>query len=212
MTTVLLHDLGDASAGAVWRSVAPADWVIPDLPGHGTAPAPRTGHYDPMAAVAVARWAIGDAPSGRLIGVGGNAHSALVHAAGGGCAGGVVVVDGLWGPWRTAEAEIDALYATLRAIVADPAAAAPPPMTGLDPRTTYGYGVMCSAPFAKRFWRAIDQPVLAIETPASTTPLGEREERLAWFAGPTTLVELAADDPRGVVDAIAAWHAGGLGP
>ena len=59
MTTVLLHDLGDATAGAAWRAAAPADWVIPDLPGHGASPAPRTGHYDPMAAVALARWAIG---------------------------------------------------------------------------------------------------------------------------------------------------------
>ena len=206
MTTVLLHDLGDPSGGAIWRSTAPVDWVIPDLPGHGATPAPRTGHYDPMAAVALARWAIGGDPDAQVIGVAGNAHSALVHAADGGCAGGVVVVDGLWGPWRTAEQEIDVLYATLRGIVADPDATGPPPVTGLDPRTTYGYGVMSSAHFAKRFWGVIDQPVLAIETPASTTPPGERDERLSWFAGQTTMVELGDRSAAAVIAAVIAWR------
>ena len=206
MRTVLLHDLGDPLAGAGWRSVAPVEWIVPDLPGHGAAPAPRTGHYDPMAAVALARWAIGEDTHARLIGVGGNAHSALVHAAGGGCGGGAVIVDGLWGPWRTSEEEIDVLHATLRAIVADRDATGPPPMTGLDRRTSYGYGVMSSAPFSQRFWGVIHQPVLAIETPASTTPPREREERLSWFAGPATLVELSEGAPSRVVAAITDWH------
>jgi len=55
MTVVLLHDLGDPVGGARWRSAAPPDWIIPDLPGHGLTPAVRTGHYDPMSAVAIAR-------------------------------------------------------------------------------------------------------------------------------------------------------------
>ena len=50
--------------------------------------------------------------------------------------------------------------------------------------------------------RAID---LAIETPRSTTPRGERVERLAWFGGAATLVELDAADAATVVDAIQAW-------
>ena len=51
MTVVLLHDLGDPVGGAGWRSAAPPNWIIPDLPGHGSTPAVRTGHYDPMSAV-----------------------------------------------------------------------------------------------------------------------------------------------------------------
>ncbi len=206
MTTVLLHDLGDVGGGAAWRAVAPDEWVVPDLPGHGASPAPRTGHYDPMAAVAFARWAIGNDADARLIGIRGNAHSALVHAAGGDCGGGVVVVDGLWGPWRPPVEEIDELYATLRAIVSDPAAHGPVPASGRDPRTTYGYGVMSSARFAQRFWGVIDQPILAIETPASTTPPGEREERLSWFAGPTTLTVLPDGSPAAAVEAIKSWR------
>jgi hypothetical protein len=62
--------------------------------------------------------------------------------------------------------------------------------------------VMSSARFAQRFWGTIDQPALAIETPRSTTPRNERVERVAWFGGATTLVELDAADPATVVDAI----------
>jgi hypothetical protein len=210
MSVVLLHDLGDPGGGALWRSAAPPDWIIPDLPGHGLTPAVRTGHYDPMSVVAIARWTLaGQRNSGgasTLIGVGNNAHSALVGAAGGDCDR-VVVVDGLWGPWRLPAEEIDDFYAMIRAIAADPAATAPPPASGLDPRARYGYGVMSSARFAQRFWATIDQPVLAIETPQSTTPRDERVERLAWFGGASTLVELDAADAATVVDAIQAWSA-----
>lgn len=209
MTVVLLHDLGDPAGGAEWRAAAPAGWHIPDLPGHGSTPAIRTGHYDPMSAVAIARWAIGRESNGdaesTLVGVGQNAHGALVDAAGGGCDR-VVVVDGLWGPWRTPPEEIDAFYAMIRATASDPAAIGAAPASGLDPRATYGYGVMSSASFARRFWAAIDQPVLAIETPGSITPRDERLERVSWFGGAATLVELDAADPTTVVEAIRAWH------
>jgi pimeloyl-ACP methyl ester carboxylesterase len=210
MTVVLLHELGDPAGGARWRSAAPPEWIIPDLPGHGAAPPPRTGHYDPMSAVAIARWSVARAAhagsSSTLVGVGNNAHAALVGAAGGDCDR-VVVVDGLWGPWRRPAEEIDAFYAMVRAIAADPAATAPPPASGLDPRTAYGYGVMSSARFAQRFWGTIDQPVLAIETPRSTTPHDERAGRISWFGGPATIVEVDACEPATVVDAIQAWGA-----
>jgi hypothetical protein len=210
MTVVLLHDLGDPVGGAGWRSAAPPDWIIPDLPGHGLTPPVRTGHYDPMSVVAIARWTLARQRNGAdpstLIGVGCNAHSALVSAAGGDCDR-VAVVDGLWGPWRLPVEEVDAFYAMIRAIAADPAATAPPPASGLDPRARYGYGLMSSARFAERFWATIDQPVLAIETPRSTTPRDERVGRLAWFGGATTLVELDAADAATVVDAIQTWSA-----
>src|SRR4051812_20933570 len=153
MTVVLLHDLGDPDGGARWRSAAPPGWIIPDLPGHGRTPAVRTGHYDPMSAVAIARWTLARQPNGAdtstLVGVGSNAHSALVHAAGGDCDR-VVVVDGLWAPWRPPADEIDAFYAMIRAIAADPAATAPPPASRLDPRAGYRYGGMSSAPLPPR--------------------------------------------------------------
>jgi len=209
VTVVLLHDLGDPDAGSTWRAAAPSDWIIPDLPGHGSTPAVRTGHYDPMSTVAIARWSFAPEPhdngGSMLVGVGQNAHGALVHAAGGGCDR-VVVVDGLWGTWRSASEEIDAFYAMVRAIASDPTATGAPPASGLDPRATYGYGVMSSAQFTERFWAEIDQPVLAIETPNSMTPRDERAERVAWFGGPATLIELDAFDHTTVVEEIRAWR------
>jgi len=207
VTVVLLHDLGDPAGGAGWRAAAPTDWIVPDLPGHGATPATRTGHYDPMSAVAIGRWTMAHAADERgatLIGVGQHAHGALVDAAGGGCDR-VVIVDGLWGPWRTPSEEVDACYGMIRAIASDPAATAAPPASGLDPRATYGYGVMVSPAFCRRLWSAIDQPVLVIETPASVTPPEARSERVSWFGGPTTLIELDAIDRAGVVDAIREW-------
>jgi hypothetical protein len=200
---VLLHDLADAEAGTPWREVVPDHWVVPDLPGHGEAPAPRHGAYDPMGPATLARWMLGGA--GTVVGVGRNAHGALILAAGGGCEA-VAIVDGLWGPWPTPDGAIAAQYATLRALLADEAAVGPPPPSGLDPRTAHGYGVSVSAAFAQRFWGAIACPVLAIETPASTTPPTERAQRVAWFGGPATLVEIADPAPAAVIAALVhAW-------
>lgn len=207
MTVVVLHDLGDPAGGAEWRAAAPSDWIIPDLPGHGSTPAVRTGHYDPMSAIAIARWAIAHdsdrVAHATLVGIGANAHGALVHAAGGGCDR-VVIVDGLWGRWRTPAEEVDAFYAMIRAVASDPTATGPAPESGLDPRAIYGYGLMSSASFTQRFWAAVDQRVLVIETPASTTPPDERSERVEWFAD-ASVVELDTADPAAAVEAIRAW-------
>jgi hypothetical protein len=165
-----------------------------------------------MSVVAIARWALarqtdrgGSGGDTTLIGVGQNAHAALVVAAGAGCDR-VVIVDGLWGPWRTAAQEIDEYYALIRAVAADRAANSPPPASGTDPRATYGYGVMSSAGFAQRFWGTIDAPVLAIETPSSVTPRDERKLRSSWFGGRVDIVDLGTRDPVAIVEAITAWR------
>lgn|GEM_PF-3370919 len=201
----VLHDLGAGSAGAPWRAVVPEGWAAPDLPGHGDAAAPRHGAYDPLGPVTLARWALGG--SGVVVGVGANAHGALVLAAGGGCER-AVVVDGLWGPWRAAEDQIAEMYAGLRRILDDEAAVAPPPPSGLDPRATHGYGLHVSPRFCLQFWGSVRVPVLAVETPSSPTPVEERGERIGWFGGPTELVELPTSEPGAVVDAVLAWTGG----
>ena len=203
---VVLHDLGAEAAGEPWRAAAPAEWHIPDLPGHGSTPAPRHGAYDPMGPVTLARWALaGNPAAGLVVGIGQNAHAALILAAGGGC-GGVAVVNGLWGPWKDPDEAVDEMYANLRAIVADAGAVAPAPRSGLDPRATHGYGVSVSPAFVQRFWGAISCPVLAVETPASITPPDERAARASLFGGETTLMEVEDVSPTAAVAAVLEWR------
>lgn len=204
---VLLHDLGSEEAGEPWRAVAPEGWHVPDLPGHGRTPAPRHGAYDPMGPLTLARWTLAETTETSLaVGIGQNAHGALILAAGGGC-GAVAIVDGLWGPWEEPGDAIDAMYANLRAILADEAAIAPAPSSGLDPRARHGYGVSVSPAFAQRFWGSVTCPVLAIETPASLTPPEERAERMTWFGGRAELRELGSSQPADVVRELMQWRA-----
>jgi hypothetical protein len=204
-SVVLLHDLGADDAGEPWRAVAPVDWHIPDLPGHGGTPAPRNGAYDPMGPMTLARWALAADPAAAVaVGVGQNAHGALILAAGQGC-GAVAIVDGLWGPWEGPVDAVDRMYANLRAILTDGGAVAAAPPRGLDPRARHGYGVNVSAGFVAKFWGAISCPVLAIETPASITPPEERDARAALFGGETTLLELDDVSPAAAIAAVLAW-------
>lgn len=203
MTTgFLLHDLGSEAAGAPWRAALPAGWRAPDLPGHGSEPAPRHGAYDPLGPATLARWSLGG--EGVVVGVGQNAHAALIVAAGS-AASAAAVVDGLWGPWVGQTEAIDGMYASLRRILDDPGAVGPAPRSGLDPRAAHGYGVHVSPDFLRRFWGAVSVPVLAVETPASATPADEREERLRWFGGPVELALIESSDPSAVVPAIVDW-------
>lgn len=201
-SAIVLHDLGDPDGGAGWREVVPAGWQAPDLPGHGQSPAPRHGAYDPMGPATIARWELGG--TGLVVGVGQNAHAALILAVGGGC-GAVTIVDGLWAAWRSPDEQITELYAGLRKVLDDPGAIAEAPRRGLDPRARHGYGVQVSAPFCQSFWGSVSVPVLVVETPRSPTPRDQRAERASWFGGPSTLVE-CADDPRAIVDAVLSWQ------
>jgi hypothetical protein len=203
---VLLHDLGAEEAGAPWRGAAPG-WHAPDLPGHGAEPAPRHGAYDPMGPATLARWATAAAPDASLVvGVGQNAHAALILAAGRAC-GAVAIVDGLWGPWQSAVAAIEEMYDGLRRMLDDAGAVGPPPASGLDPRTRHGYGVHTSPGFARRFWGEVQVPVLAVETPMSRTPPAERAERVGWFGGPSAMVQLGTAAPTEIVAAVQGWWA-----
>jgi hypothetical protein len=70
---------------------------------------------------------------------------------------------------------------------------------------------MVSPVFVQKFWGAVSCPVLAIETPASTAPPTERAERVGWFGGEATLVELPTSDPAEIVTTADAWWARGGG-
>ena len=141
-----------------------------------------------------------------MVGVGQNAHGALVLAAGGGCDA-IAIVDGLWGTWLGPDAAIAAQYAALRSILADPGAIGPPPAVGLDPRATArlrrrDVGHLRPAVLGlgdlSRCWRS--RHPRPRPRPRSG-PSGSR-----WFGGPATLVELDDAAPAAVVAAVEAWR------
>jgi hypothetical protein len=144
-------------------------------------------------------------PGSLVVGVHGNALGALMLACGEAVEA-VAIVDGLWGPWPATAAErVDVMYDHIRAVLADPAATAAPPPHGLDPRGAHGYTIVATPRMIQRAWGCIERPTLVVETPQSPTPVGERGERLSWFGGPTTLLELDDGAPGAVLDAIAGW-------
>ena len=208
---VVLHDLGDPQGGAGWRAAVPSEhWEVPDLPGHGAVPAPRHGAYEPTGPLTLARWRVAHhgVPGSLVVGVGDNAIGALLIAGGGACEA-VAIVDGLWGPWPdTPESRVEVMYEQVRAVLGDAGSRDAPPDGGLDPRTAHGYALVITPRLCQRFWGAIEVPTLVIETPASRTPPGEREERVRWFGGPTELMVVASDDPATVLTAVERWWGG----
>jgi pimeloyl-ACP methyl ester carboxylesterase len=206
---LVLHDLGDAAGGALWRASVGDRVLAPDLPGHGEAPAPVNGAYDPGVVIVAGRRALLDAGAepAIVVGCGTQAYAATVLAIGG-FASGLVLLDGLQGRWHSADESVAVMYAWVRAIADDPDALAPAPAPGpnsLDPRTSHGYGASPTEWFAQDFWAAVPVPTLLLETPESPTPAAERGERASWFAH-STLVEIPNPAPTTVLEAITAWR------
>ena len=173
MTDLLvLHDLG-APGGGEWAA-AFADWpgrvLAPDLPGHNGTPPPVGGQYATGDAVYVALDLLRDEPSHELVvvGVGHNGAAAQILALGGRAAG-LVLFDGLGGPWLEPD-EIEKRQREMRRrILTTPAAMSEPAPGAVDPRATMVVGAADRA-FAVRQAEAMLVPVLLIETPSSPTP------------------------------------------
>ncbi len=104
MTDLLVLDDIGASGGGEWAS-AFAGWpgrvLAPDLPGHNGMPPPVGGHYEAGDAVYVALDLLRAVrPDRVVVGVGvGHSGAAAQILAVGGRANGLVLVDGLGGPW-----------------------------------------------------------------------------------------------------------------
>lgn len=202
MTRLLVvHDLG-ASGGQEWAEAFggwPGPVEAPDLPGHGTEPAPVGGHHEVGDAVfALADRLDGVAPV--VVGVGVNGHSARMIALGGRAAG-LVLVDGLGGPWLDVPARNAALRAIRRRIIDTPEAIDAHHPPGTDPRAT-----MVLAPSDRRHvvdvCTSITVPALVVETSASRTP--DAADIVAAFAD-AVLVRLDEPSPALVADAVTAW-------
>jgi pimeloyl-ACP methyl ester carboxylesterase len=213
---LFLHEVGDAGGATRWRALAGSDeeqgWrgavLVPDLPGHGVVPPEEGAYYAPgdVALVGVRALAAAglDHEPAIVAGHGWGAFGAELLAAAG-RASALVLVDGLGGPWVSRGELIDAQHRWLRAVLADPAALAPPPAGALDPRLRHGFPSIWERGFTEARRAAITVPVLALESPASSTPPDERAERVAAFGGDARAEAIAETSPQSVMAALSAW-------
>lgn len=217
---LVLHDLGDEEAGGPWRrAFAAAGWeghvLAPDLPGHGSAPVPEGGDYVALDAAFAALRALrvlegpvieGPVVEGApvVVGVGAIGWAAQVLALGG-RASALVLVDGLGGPWADRWTSVAAQRRHLRAIADDPAAVAPPPSSGLDPRLRHGVGCQTGRGLAERMAAAMPVPVLVLDSPASLLSADERDDLTSRFAGGSTVIPLAHRGPTEVAARVTPW-------
>src|SRR5437899_2111218 len=106
---LVIHDIGDAHAGAGWQDLVaawPGPALAPDLPGHGETP-PPTGAAYALADAAIYAWraaedaGIVDDPDEHGVVVIGHASAGFAAEllAAGGRASKLVLVDGLGPPW-----------------------------------------------------------------------------------------------------------------
>ncbi|HSL72917.1 MAG TPA: alpha/beta fold hydrolase [Ilumatobacteraceae bacterium] len=205
MTDLLvLHDLG-APGGDEWAA-AFAGWpgrvLAPDLPGHNDTPPPVGGQYQSGDAVYVALELLRrEAPEELVVvGVGHSGAAAQILALGGRAAG-LVLLDGLGGPWLGPD-EVDAQQRELRRrILTTPVALSGPTPGAIDPRTTMVVGAV-DREFAVRQAAAMPVPVLLIETPASPTP---DADELADHFDQATLVRVDARDPGRSAGIVRSW-------
>ena len=166
---VVLHDAG-APGGGEWAD-AFAAWPgtvhAPDLPGHGDAPMPVDGHYEPNAAIfAVAGHLAGKPPV--VLGVGVHGHPALMLAVGGRACG-LVLVDGLGGPWLDVVARNERLRELRREILSTPAALERHHPPGTDVRATMVLP-QSNRDHVVRVASQVAVPTLVVESSASPTP------------------------------------------
>jgi len=217
---LFLHEVGDADGPRRWRALGtgasgpgghhrwPGAVLVPDLPGHGVVPPEEGAYYAPgdVALVGVRALAAagldGEAPV--VGGHGWGAFGAELLAAAG-RASALMLVDGLGGAWVSRSELIDVQHAWVRAVLADPAALAPPPPGALDPRLRHGFPSIWERTFTEARRAAITVPVLALESPTSPTPPGQRAERVEAFGGHARVEEIAEASPQAVLAALSAW-------
>ena len=207
MTDLLvLHDIGGPGGGE-WAEAFdgwPGRVLTPDLPGHNGTPPPVGGQYDTGDAAYVALDLLRADPPDRLlvVGIGHSGAVAQVLALGGRTVG-LVLVDGLGGPWLDA-ADIDARQREMRRrVLSTPAAIADPAPGTTDARATMVVGAH-DRTFAVRQAEAMSVPVLVVETPSSPTP--DAADIAGHFAD-ASLTRVDGRDPAGVASAVGAWWA-----
>ena len=181
------------------RGRARTGWVVPDLPGHGTTPAPRHGAYDPLGPVTLARWALGGRGPGGRRRPERPRRARSWRPAAAATRWPSSTACGVRGRTRTTPSTDD-----VRRPPSDPRRRRRRSPRRRRPASTRGRGTAtaCTCPpaFAQRFWGAITCPVLAVETPASPTPPSERAERVDLVRRPDDARRAARSPTEAVVD------------
>lgn len=200
---VVLHDYGSVG-GEPWRAAFaawPAAVCAPDLPGHGREPDPPGGQYE----VGDALFFLADRLVGwrdnppLVVGVGRNGHTAQLLALAGRAAG-LVLVNGLGGPWRTVSESSADLLAQRRALLTAAHHDHHDARVGTDPRADLVLGPR-DRDVALASVSAITVPVLVIETPTSPTP--DAPDLVAAIAAATAVD--GTDDVGQIAAAVMAW-------
>jgi pimeloyl-ACP methyl ester carboxylesterase len=203
---LVLHELG-SSGGGEWADAFsgwPGRVLAPDLPGHDGTPPPTGGNYELGDAVYVALDLVrSEAPDELVVvGVGRNGAAARILALGGRAVG-LVLVDGLGGPWLGPD-EIEMRAREMRRrILTSPVAMSEPEPGVTDPRAAMVVGP-ADRDFVVRQARAMPVPVLVIETPSSPTP--DTDDLVGHFAQ-ATVVRMDACDPRRIASVVPRWWA-----
>jgi hypothetical protein len=206
---LVLHDIGDRNGGAPWRdALEDAGWpgpvLAPDLPGHCGEPGPIDGAYE----LVDAAWhslrllhaaALETLPV--IVGVGTNGWSAELLGLGGRAAG-VVLVDGLGGPWLTPAEWVDAQRTWIRVVADDTDDLAG--ADGLDPRLRHGVPGLSSEPMATRVASALEAPVLIVQTPAAAL-IGAAADELVNAFRSATVEHLAEQSPEQIAPLVVRW-------
>ena len=202
---LVLHEIGAMAGGEMWREAFGGKAEVPDLPGHGSAPAPIAGHYELYDAAFTAAELLTTGPVELLVGIGKSGWAAELMGAGG-KADAVALVDGLGGPWADPATVIAEGAAWVRGIADDPAAVEPPPVGRPDPRLHHGVPPMRSRHMAERAAAAVAVPVLLVETPASPLEPADVDELAARFAGGATVLRLDSSEPAALAGAVLGWE------
>ncbi len=202
---LVLHELGDERGGMPWREAFSAAGfphvIAPDLPGHCGQAAPVGGNYT----MTEAGFAVAGLLANGLqleehivVGIGQSGWSAQILAMAGHIQG-LVMVDGIGGPWIDARSRVLQRRTRSRAIVSDPEALGDFNGGGMDPRLRHVIASHGDRELAQRAAALTLVPTLVLES----TSVAD-DELIAGFGAGCERQELKVT-PQSVAEAVAVW-------
>jgi pimeloyl-ACP methyl ester carboxylesterase len=198
---LVLHNVGERRGGARWQPLLdawPGPAVAPDLPGHGGSDPPLGAKWAPsdLTLFAVRTLAQAGLSAPVVVGHGWGAWAAELLGAGGRAAA-VVLVDGLGPAWQSNEDLEAASRRWVRGLLDDPLVDEPVEVRP-DTLAAHGFPSVWERRFVTQMRRQVTVPVLALESPLSVTPVGDRPERVGAFGGTASWMPVEAAEPEPV--------------